>query len=229
MMLAVQSPEEVVPGEAPAWVVDWLLKRRAREEKLAAPKEETPLSPVDTKARERRTDQRNKKVQDGLDRLDLWLRDSVRAGLLDLAAKPASLWDEQAKRLVDAQAPGLAGRVARLASLPRSSPDSVPRLLGELGRIKLLIHAYGRLDQIEPRLATEIRQMLGWNVTQEVLERDGEKVDDHWVVAGQWDDDGERIATRRTWLIGRRTARMALVLQFSVAGQRYDESIVVGT
>jgi SWIM zinc finger len=229
LMLAVQSPEQVAPGEPPAWVVEWLLKRRAREEKLAAPKEEAPPSPADAKARERRTDGRNRKVQDGLDRLDLWLKDSVRAGLLDLAAKPASVWEEQAKRLVDAQAPGLAGRVARLASLPRSLPDSVPRLLGELGRIMLLIHAYARIDQIEPPLASEIRQILGWNVTSEVLEREGEQVLDHWVVTGQWDDDGERIATRRSWLIGRRTARMALVLQFSVAGQRYDESIVVGT
>ncbi len=229
LMLAATSPEEAAAGEAPAWVVEWLEKRRAREEKVAAPKAETPRSPAGEKARERRSEERNKKVQDGLDRLDLWLKDSVRGGLVDLAAKPAAVWEEQAKRLVDAQAPGLAGRVARLAYLSRSSSESMPRLLGELGRIKLLLHAYARIEEIEPRLASEIRQILGWNVGQEALEIEGEHVADHWVVAGQWDDDGERVSTRRSWLVGRRTARVALVLQFSVAGQRYDETIVVGT
>jgi hypothetical protein len=228
LMLAAQSPEHVKPGEPPAWVADWLEKRRARDEKVVAPTDDKPVSVTDSRAKQRRTDERNKKVQDGLERLDLWLKDSVRAGLLDLAAKPVSIWEEQARRLVDAQAPGLAGRLARLGSLPRSSPDSVPRVLGELGRIKLLLHAYARIDQIEPGLASEIRQMLGWNVTQEVLEREGRQVADRWIVAGQWDDDGDRFITRRSWLIGRRTGRMALMLQFNAARQPFDESIITG-
>ena len=220
LMLAAGAPEEVAVGEAPAWVAEWLEKRRAREEKVAAPRAEAARSVSGEKARERRSEERNKKVQEGLDRLDLWLRDSVRAGLVDLAAKPASVWEEQAKRLVDAQAPGLAGRVAGLANTSRSSPESMARLLGELGRIKLLLHAYTRIEELETRLASEIRQILGWNVSQEVLDQDGEHVADHWVVAGQWDDDGERLTTRRSWLVGLRTARVALLLQFSVAGQR---------
>ena len=213
-------------------MVDWLQKRRDREEKRTEckEKEDGPAPASDNqKARERRTEQRNKNVQDGLDRLDLWLKDLVRSGLADLAGKPASFWEEQAKRLVDAQAPGLAGRVARLALLPPSSADAVERLLGELGRIKLLLHAYGRIDQIEPALASEIRQILGWNVSQDALEREGQRVQDNWIVAGQWDDDGERIATRRSWIIGRRTGRIALVLLFSVGGQPYGESMVPGT
>ncbi len=226
LMLAAQSPEHVKPGDPPEWVAEWLEKRRAREEKVAAPAADKPVA--DAKAKQRRSDERARKVQDGLERLDLWLKDAVRAGVLDLAAKPASAWEEQAKRLVDAQAPGLAARVARLASLPQSSPDSVPRLLGELGRIKLLLHAYGHIDQIEPSLASEIRQMLGWNVTQEVLEREGQQVADRWIVAGQWDDDGDRFVSRRSWLIGRRTGRMALMLQFSAARQPFDESIITG-
>ena len=232
LTLAAQSPAHVAPGEPPQWVVDWLQKRRDREEKRTEckEKEDGPAPASDNqKARERRTEQRNKNVQDGLDRLDLWLKDLVRSGLADLAGKPASFWEEQAKRLVDAQAPGLAGRVARLALLPPSSADAVERLLGELGRIKLLLHAYGRIDQIEPALASEIRQILGWNVSQDALEREGQRVQDNWIVAGQWDDDGERIATRRSWIIGRRTGRIALVLLFSVGGQPYGESMVPGT
>ena len=130
MMLAVQSPPRAhfaISAEPPEWVVDWLEKRRAREEKLAASRDDAPPSPADSKARQRRTEERNKKVQDGLERLDLWLNDSVRAGLLDLAAKPASLWEELASAWSTPRAPGLAGSGGHaMASLPRSAPESVP-------------------------------------------------------------------------------------------------------
>ncbi len=229
LMLAAQSPENVALGQAPAWVDEWLEKRRARQEKPVAAGGDETKAPVDEKGRQRRTEQRSQKVHDGLQRLDLWLSDLVRAGLAEVTTKPASYWEEQAKRLVDAQAPGLAGRVGRLASLPRASPDWVQRLLGELGRIKLLLHAFDRIDELDPALASEVRQIVGWNVSQEELERDGERVDDTWAVGGQWVDKDERIVTRRSWVVGRRTGRVGLILQFSAGGQPFAESIVAGT
>jgi len=229
LMLAVQSPEAVTVVQAPAWVDDWLQKRRERQEKQAVPKTDPAQGQAGEKARQRRTEQRSKLVCDGLQRLDLWMQDLVRTGLADVAVKPESFWEEQAKRLVDAQAPGLAARVARLAFLPRSSPDWAQRLLGELGRIKLLLHAYDRLDQLDPALSSEIRQLIGWNVSQDELERDGQRLDDTWVMAGQWIDDQERVLAKRSWVVGRQTGRMGLILEFSAAGQPFPESIVAGT
>jgi SWIM zinc finger len=229
LILAVHSPDLVSLNEGPAWVDEWLQKRRARKEKAGAPQEGQAHAPAEEKARERRALQRSRKVQDGLQRLDLWLNDLVRNGIASALSQPSSFWEEQGRRLVDAQAPGLAGRVSRLASLPGSSPDWAERLLGELGRIKLLLYAYGRLDEIEPALASDIRQMIGWNVPQDELERDGERVGDCWIVAGQWVDDLERLVTRRSWVVGRRTRRVGLILHFSAAGQPFAESIVAGT
>jgi hypothetical protein len=228
-MLAAQSPEITAEAEAPAWVEEWIQKRRARKEKADALKDAESQAPVDEKAKERRAQQRSQKVQDGLQRLDLWLSDLVRAGVASVASQPASFFEEQARRLVDAQAPGLAGRVSRLATLSRSSPDWAERLLAELGRIKLLLHAYDRLDALDRALASDVRQMIGWNVGQDELERDGEQLDDRWIVAGQWVDDHDRIATRRSWVIGRRTGRVGLMLHFSAAGQPFAESLVPGT
>jgi hypothetical protein len=48
-------------------------------------------------------------------------------------------------------------------------------------------------------------------------------------VAGQWVDDRERVHAKRSWVIGRRTGRTALILEFSAAGQPFPESIVAGT
>ena len=229
LILAAQSPAAVAEVEAPAWVDEWLQKRRERDEKQAAPKAEPAPGLADEKTQQRRAQQREKLVRAGLERLDLWMQDLVRAGLAEAAVKPSSFWEEQAKRLVDAQAPGLAARVARLGLLPRTSPDWATRLLGELGRIQLLLHAYDRLQELDPALSSEIRQLIGWNVSQAELEREGERLDDTWVIAGQWLDDQDRIVARRSWVVGRQTGRVGLILQFAAAGQPFPESIVAGT
>ncbi len=229
LMLAAQSPEVLAEQANPAWVDDWLTKRRAREETQAVAKADQPAATVDGKAQQKRAEQRGANIRDGLSRLDLWLKDLVRAGLAGVETKPESFWEEQSKRLVDAQAPGLASRVARLASIPRSSPDWVARLLAELGRIKLLLHAYDRLDALEAPLVTDIRQMIGWNVSQTELDQNGERLDDSWVIAGQWIDDDDRLRAQRSWVVGRDTGRTGLILQFSAGGQPFAESIVGGS
>ena len=106
--------------------------------------------------------------------------------------------------------------MARLASIPRSSPDWVGRLLAELGRIKWLIHAHERLDALDPFLASDVRQIIGWNVSQAELDQTGERADDTWVVVGQWIDDDERIRTQRSWVTGRTT------------GARVDPAVLAG-
>jgi hypothetical protein len=102
-------------------------------------------------------------------------------------------------------------------------------LLAELGRIKLLLHAHERLDALDPLLASDVRQIIGWNVSQAELDQTGERADDTWVVVGQWLDDDDRIRTQRSWVTGRRTGRSGLILQFSAGGQPFAESIVAGT
>lgn len=228
LMLFAASPDAVDSCEPPGWVGEWLERRRSRQEKKAERETAEAKKPADEAAQQRRAEQRETKVSDGLVRLEIWLKDLVRNGLAAVESKPPAFWEDQAKRLVDAQAPGLASRVARLSLVPRSSRDWPARLLGEIGRIELLIHAWQRAESIDPKLRQEIRQFLGWTVSQPELERDGEQVDDLWVVVGQWVDDEGRIRTQRSWLVGRETGRAALVLQFSAGGQPFPESIVPG-
>jgi hypothetical protein len=229
LFLCLNSPGPADEQATPDWVDDWLKMRAARKEKEAAPKSDEAPSPAGEKARQQRVQQRAKLVQGGLERLGRWLDDMMRSGLADVAVKPASFWQDAAKRLMDAQAPGLAARVARLGDVPRSSPDWSQRVLGELGRIALVLHGYARLDELDPALSSEIRQLVGWNVTQDALEREGERVDDTWIVAGQWVDELERLRVERSWVVGRQTSRVGLILQFSAGGQPFADSIVAGT
>jgi hypothetical protein len=229
LMLGATAGDSIARGEPPQWVGDWLARRQEKAVKKAEKQADAAAAPVDEKAQARRAEKRTTQVRDGLDRLDLWLRDQVRQGLVGLETKPPAFWDEQAKRLVDAQAPGLASRVARLATIPGAGRDWPERLLGEFGRIKLLLHAFGRLEQLEAPLQSDVRQMIGWNVGQDEIERTGERVEDAWVVVGQWTDDEDRVRAQRSWLVGRESRRMALVLQFSAAAQPFAESILPGS
>ena len=57
---------------------------------------------------------------------------------------------------------------------------------------------------------------------QDELEQHGERVDDVWVVAGQWIDDHDRLLAA---FLGRGPAvgRVALILHFVLAGQPFPE------
>ena len=77
---------------------------------------------------------REQRVDGGVALLQRALHDLVRQGLARSAGD--GVLDELARRLVDAQAPGLAAAVARLAL----DPDTVALVIG-LGRVRLLFDA----------------------------------------------------------------------------------------
>jgi SWIM zinc finger len=229
LLFAASAREEGMPlTEAPAWVAEWLQKRRDKTTKVFETTKEPAAAAASDQAKQRRAKERSELVSDGIERLDLWLHDLVRVGLAEIAVRPASFWDQQAKRLVDAQAPGLASRVAQLASASGTSAERAQRMLGELGRLQLLTHAYRSLDAIDPRLALEVRQLIGWNVSQAELEHDGERLDDTWIVVGQWTSEQERLSVKRTWVVGKETGRVALILQFAAGSQPFADPLVAG-
>jgi hypothetical protein len=168
-------------------------------------------------------------VAAGLDAFDLWMEDLVRDGLAAAGTRPASFWDTQAKRMVDAQAPGVAARLRRLSWLPNSSPDWPQKLLDGLGRLALLSEAFRRLDALDEPLAETVRTEVGIPLSQEeVLER-GEKIADGWIVIGQRTEYEGRLKAYRTWLLGGDSGRYALILQFAASGAPFAEAFVSGT
>ncbi|HEX3449332.1 MAG TPA: hypothetical protein VHS97_13815, partial [Isosphaeraceae bacterium] len=54
-------------------------------------------------------------------------------------------------------------------------------------------------------------------------------IDDTWIVASQWVDYQDRLAAQRSWVVGRQSGRVGLILQFSAARQPFSEVIVAGT
>jgi hypothetical protein len=129
-----------------------------------------------------------------------------------------------AARLVDAQAPGLASGVRRLASVA-STPE---RLLTELSLLRLMVRGYRRRDEMPADLVETVEVRIGLpTTTDEVLARD--PVPDEWTVIGIRDELDERLNLRRVWLRGTRTGRDALVLSFARPGTPLPADLVLGT
>lgn len=228
LLLAATNQAAVAEGEAPTWVADWLAKRQAsseRKQERATKAAEQPPSANQLKTAEKRL----ATVKKGLDGLDLWLNDLVRQGLASVQTQPASFWEHQGARLRDAQAGALDTRVRRLAAIPNASLDWAEKLLDELGKLTLLTHTFRQEEQLEPGLREEVRQLIGWSLSQEEVNARGETVHDDWLVVGQIVEENERGKTQRTWFRGLTGGRTALILQFSYAGQPFSERFVVGS
>jgi len=230
MLMAASTPERLSIGEPPTWVGEWLAQRTRTAEKRAA-KAARGEATVDVAAQAKRAEQRSDRVRAGLDALELWMQDLVRHGFASIEAQGAAPWLAQAARLVDAQAPGLASRVRGLAGISRSRPEWAEDLVAQLGQIALLIQAYRRIDDLDAPIKADVRQLIGWTMKEDEVIAAGDLVEDDWLVIGQRADSvqDDRIRIQRTWLLGLRSNRAALILQFAAGDAGFAESFTPGT
>src|SRR5919106_5696159 len=99
---------------------------------------------------------RAERVSAGLEELDQWLRDQIRAGIAGLGQGGFAPLERVAARMVDAQAPGVA---TMLRTLPgeQVGEDWPGQLLEQLGALHLLIQAHRSLDRLPADLAATVR------------------------------------------------------------------------
>ncbi|MDK2125183.1 SWIM zinc finger family protein [Parachitinimonas caeni] len=230
LLLTASQPALVADASEPDWVSEWLDKRSdaaAKKEAKAQARAEAEVDPV---AQQKRLEKRDNRVRDGLTALQVWLEDLVRNGLARLPAEGPAIWEQQAARLIDAQAPGLANRLRSLADLPGTGADWPERLSGEIGKIALALHGFERLDSLPGPLQASLRQHIGFNLKEEEVLANGEVIRDQWQVIGQWIEESDKVRTQRTWLYGLQTRRFAMQLQFAAGlGQSFGTVLPAGT
>ncbi|MFI1156040.1 SWIM zinc finger family protein [Streptomyces sioyaensis] len=221
----------VAAGEPALWAVEWLAGRRERAGRpaCAAPGgSAASRAPADPEAAERRAARRMQRIGAGAMELEQRLEDLLQSGLASAgraggggshgggSGSAGGSWDETAARMVDAQAPGLATRVRELGSVVASGADWPARLLEECALLHLLDQGFLGLDQLPAPLAATVRSRVG--LTTEAAELltgpDAATVRDRWLVLAQQDSDDGKLLTRRIFLRGERTGRMALHLSF---------------
>ncbi|WP_078958153.1 SWIM zinc finger family protein [Streptomyces sp. WM6373] len=208
-------------GEAPDWAAQWLADRAAKAARTAA----GATGPVDEEGARRRAERRAARIGAGVGELEQRLADLMRGGLAGQEHAGYAAWEETAARMVDAQAPGLAGRVRELGTIPSCGPGWPARMLEEAALLHLLDRAWMGVTGLPDQLAATVRSRVGLPASGE-----GEAVRDRWLVLAQYDSaspDG-RLTTRRIWLRGLSGGRPALVLDFGPPGRPPGLALPVG-
>ncbi|GII42723.1 hypothetical protein Pph01_77260 [Planotetraspora phitsanulokensis] len=220
-------------GEPAGWAAEWLEQRRSRADKQEKQEKQEKRdgrersAPAKAARSSGGSAQRETRVSAGLSELERWLTDQIAQGIAGAPQTGLADWDELGRRLVDAQAPGVAGSVSRLSRV-LGEEDWPGLLLEEYALIHLLAVAHRRTAELPAGLAETVRSRVGFPITREdVLATPW--VRDEWDVVGGRDEEQDRLVARRIWMQGRATGRVALVLSFAPIGQALDASLVTGT
>ncbi|TDW90369.1 SWIM zinc finger protein [Kribbella pratensis] len=217
-LLLLWAKHEVSPGDEPDWVKSWVDQRAERAERP----ERKPGEVADPIAAQERAARRADRVSAGLAELAGWLDDQVRQGLGGFDQRAYTELSRLAARMVDAQAPGVAGAVRRAAGVVGRGHGWPGELLEELSLVHLVVAAHGRLAELPPSLADTVQSRIGWTTETARVRKEGEKVEDDWLVLGRVIEPDERLTVRRVWLRGATTGRIGLILTFAAAGRPLD-------
>ncbi|MER7106556.1 SWIM zinc finger family protein [Streptomyces sp. NPDC000229] len=225
LLLWAADGEPVHGSDVPDWAEQWLAGRRARAAGAQGGEagDGSPAKSADPEAARRRAEQRAARISAGAEELEQRLADLLRGGLASADRAGYGLWEETAARMVDAQAPGLAGRVRELGAIPGSGPGWPVRLLEECSLTHLLDRAWLDIERLPEPLAATVRTRIGLTAPA-----DGPAVRDHWSVLAQYDTSDGKLTTRRVWLYGKGSGRAALLLSFGAAGRAPGLALPVG-
>ncbi len=227
LLLQTEQTDALRVGEPPTWVGEWLVSRRQRAERQEQ-KRERKAGASDAAAA-KRGKVRLQRMTAGVEELSRWMGDVVRNGMGSLTDRWGTWQEELAARMVDAQLPGLAARLRALGSLRRSEQDWPVHLLSQFGRLQLLIDAFARLDVLPEAEQYDVRAALGLLPEKEWVLANGERVDDAWLVMGVCCAEEGKLWSRRVWLRGGKSGRIALLLDFSYGNKQFEGIYSPGT
>lgn len=206
MLISIDQAARFATAEPPDWVRDWLARKRkpgAAKPLEGPPKDATsgstastpppaPATPADPAKleaqRKRQREAREAKIADGLAEFDHWLLDQLKAGLGDFTQACAERCRTAARRLADAQAPGLASMIDQIPGdlLKLRSEQRADFIVEQLGLAHLMAEAYRKQDSLPEPLRADIRRGIGWSIKRdEVLaDTDAPRSVGRWIVVG---------------------------------------------
>lgn len=224
LLLKARKPGEFSKGDTPDWVKEWLNRRTEKDEKKAEKKDK----PVDEAAQLKRQQARTQKVNDGINELQLWIKDIIRSGIVTVPEKQNTLFENISRRMIDAQAPGLAAQVKELGNLNYFKEGWQSVFLEKILRLYLLLIGYQNQSSLDPVLQEDLRSLIGFTQIQEEL-KSKEGIRDKWFVLSKQISEEEQLLVEKNWLYGMNSKQSALILQFYVRSQMPALTLTAGS
>ena len=213
-LLAQNHPEHFqTTALLPEWASDLLAGKASGTAKSARTAQEK------AEAAERRRFDRLERAEAGFEELDTWLNDLMRRGLAVAVSEDPDFLQNIAARMADASMSGLSRILRLLAAVPPQSPEWPQAALDTLGLCALSALAFRQRAHLPDALLADLQQLIGITAKKETVMQEGEQLRDlWWVAAVQSETLEDRLEQRRTWLLGARSGRYAMLLDFAFGG-----------
>lgn len=206
-----------VTYDLPEWVEKWSDAVDKSPEKRQISKEESARRAAQ---QEKAKDKRLQQMEAGVNELEDWLIDLLNQGLASLAVQDMDFWDGFAARMVDAKLGGISKRIRMFKDL-QAGEGWHDLLLQELAELYLFVRAFRQIEHLPPALRQDVLTMAGISRKQaDILQHKGLK--DRWLICGITEGVEEKLNFRRTWLLGEKSGKFALLLDYSWGNQGYD-------
>lgn len=216
LLLFIRTPHALTAADQPApAVAEWADRRNNRQMARETREEKVP----DEKAQQKRADQRWQKVAAGAEELAVWLKDAVRAGVMNVPQDSYHFTEKIAARMIDAQAGGLAVDLKSMSALSFYKDGWQTRLLRRLCNLYLLLQAWKKIGELDEIWQQEIKIRMGWSPKIEEVAKEVPVRDEWRVLAVTNELVDNTLRVDKVWFWGRKTRRFALLLQYYTAQQ----------
>ena len=224
-MLYAQQPQLFdANGKMPPDLQQWLQKRQAKAETKPTEKEQKP---VDETARQKRQEARQQKVEQGIAALQVWLKDLVRGGIAQVPQQMPGLALGMAARMVDAQAPGLAMQLRRIADIAYFEEGWQLHFLRAVSGLYMATMLHGQKAWASTAQQADSHQYIGYPLAKEDVLQQPDTAD-KWLVLAKKTQIEDNLTTEVTWLYGLEQQKFAQHLQFLARNQVPEVMLTAG-
>lgn len=163
---------------------------------------------------------------DGNKELNLWLKDALHQGLVNLKGQPDHFWDDFAAFMVDCKLSGISKKIKKIKHLLLSEAGLSP-VFEELAFLIFFSQRLAKIEGVSELELFDLLQFGGMTIRKKDL-HEIKGHNDHWMVVGLTEGFEENLNFRRTWIFSENARTFALLLDFSWGGQPFEQNYELG-
>ncbi len=174
-------------------------------------------------------DERTIRIERGLEDLEVWLEDVLQRGIAVCAAEEPHFYLTASTRLADASMRSLSRRLRTAGEAFAQQPDEPEPFVAILADAALAIQAWNRRGRLSEAQRSDLEAFLGFTPRREAVRAAGERLSDTWAVVGVVEESLEAsLRERRTWLLGAKSGRFALLQDYAFGAEDFAPTFPPG-